>query len=38
VDHFRVALDFLDEDSRAWVMGKAAARILRWPESAFDDA
>ncbi|WP_157793096.1 amidohydrolase family protein [Bordetella genomosp. 8] len=32
VDHFRIALDFLDDDSRAWVMGKAAAHILRWPE------
>jgi L-fuconolactonase len=37
VDHFRVALDFLDDDSRAWVMGKAAAHILNWPESDFDD-
>nr|WP_255701856.1 amidohydrolase family protein [Bordetella sp. LUAb4] len=34
VDHFRLALDFLDADSREWVMGKAASRALGWPEAA----
>jgi L-fuconolactonase len=34
VDHFRLALDFLDADSKEWVMGKAAARALNWPDPA----
>lgn len=34
VDHFRIALDFLAPDDREWVMGKTAARVLRWPEPA----
>jgi len=33
VDHFRLTLDFLDDEGREWVMGKAAARLLRWPEA-----
>jgi predicted TIM-barrel fold metal-dependent hydrolase len=35
VDHFRKELDFLDAEGKEWVMGKAAADVLRWPESAY---
>lgn len=34
VDHFRVALDFLDPEDKEWVMGKTAAQVLRWPHAA----
>jgi predicted TIM-barrel fold metal-dependent hydrolase len=32
VDLFRVALPFLSDDDRAWILGRAAADYLGWPE------
>ncbi|MBI3966475.1 MAG: amidohydrolase [Chloroflexi bacterium] len=32
LDHFRVALDFLSESDREWILGRTAATVLRWPE------
>lgn len=34
VDHFRISLDFLSREDKEWVMGKTAARVLRWPPPA----
>ncbi|CAM3813709.1 amidohydrolase family protein [Bordetella tumulicola] len=34
VDHFRLALNFIDPEDLEWVMGKTAAQVLRWPEAA----
>lgn len=30
--HFQQGLDFLTEEDKAWVLGKTAATVLRWPE------
>ena len=32
VDHFLYELDFLKGEDKEWVMGKAVASILNWPE------
>jgi predicted TIM-barrel fold metal-dependent hydrolase len=32
VNHFKLTLDFMDEEGRAWVLGKTAAQLLGWPE------
>jgi len=32
LDLFRVALDFLSAEDRAWILGRAAAEVLGWPE------
>jgi predicted TIM-barrel fold metal-dependent hydrolase len=34
VNHFRLTLDFMDEEGKAWVLGKTAAHLLGWPENA----
>jgi predicted TIM-barrel fold metal-dependent hydrolase len=33
-DHFLHALDFLQGDDKAWVMGRGLSTLLRWPEPA----
>jgi len=32
LDQFRLALDFLTQEDRAWILGRAAASVLKWPE------
>jgi predicted TIM-barrel fold metal-dependent hydrolase len=32
LDHFRLELDFLNAEDKEWVLGKAAAELLKWPE------
>lgn len=32
VEHFLFALDFLPEQDKPWVMGRALSQVLRWPE------
>jgi hypothetical protein len=29
--HFREDLDFLNDDDKEWILGKAAATVLNWP-------
>ena len=31
LDHFQLALDFLDEEDKTWVLGRSAAALLKWP-------
>ncbi len=31
---FQEALDFLSEEDREWILGKALAEVLNWPETA----
>lgn len=33
LEHFKSGLDFLNEEDKEWILGKAAAEILSWPES-----
>ena len=32
VDHFRIALDFLGDEDRRWILGGTLAHLLRWPD------
>jgi predicted TIM-barrel fold metal-dependent hydrolase len=32
VEHFLDELDFISDDDKAWVMGRALSALLRWPE------
>jgi hypothetical protein len=32
LDHFRHELDFLSDDDKEWVLGRALAEALNWPE------
>jgi hypothetical protein len=34
LDHFRYELDFLSEDDKEWILGRAIAEALNWPEHA----
>lgn len=34
LDHFKEALPFLSEADREWIVGRTAAEVLGWPESA----
>lgn len=38
LDHFRHTLDFLSERDKEWVLGKALAEVLRWPEDGYGAA
>lgn len=31
LDHFRVALDFLDAEDKRWILGGTLETVLRWP-------
>jgi predicted TIM-barrel fold metal-dependent hydrolase len=33
LEHFKTGLDFLSEEDKEWILGKAAAEVLGWPES-----
>ena len=32
LDHFRIALDFLSGEDKDWILGKALAEVLKWPD------
>jgi predicted TIM-barrel fold metal-dependent hydrolase len=33
LDHFRYGLDFLSEEDKDWILGRALAHTFNWPES-----
>jgi hypothetical protein len=33
LDHFRYGLDFLSEEDKDWILGRALAQTFNWPES-----
>ena len=32
LDHFRSGLDFLSTEDKEWILGRALAKTLNWPE------